>query len=129
MQLPLVTTDIQVRFADIDMLGHVSNAVYGQYFDLGRVDFFIKLSEIEKPPLSVVGSMQMNFLREIKFSDKPSIVTWCSDIEGKRMTVQHKIYVNDKCVVNGSTVLVGFDKETRSSCLLPSHWQPSPSPE
>ena len=129
MQLPLVSTEIQIRFADIDMLGHVSNSVYGQYFDLGRVDFFIKLSEIEKPPISVVGSMQMDFLREVKFSDKPIMKTWCSAIAGKRMTVEHRIYVNDKCVVKGGTVLVGFDQSTRTSCLLPSHWQVSATTE
>ena len=33
MQLPKTRTDIQVRFSDLDFLGHVSNSVYAQYFD------------------------------------------------------------------------------------------------
>ena len=77
----------------------------------------------------ILGSMQMDFRREIKLSDKPVMKTWCSAIEGKRMKVEHRIFVNDKCVVKGNTVLVGFDETTRKSCALPNHWQASPSPE
>ena len=31
--------EIQVRYADIDSYGHVNNAVYLSYFELGRINF------------------------------------------------------------------------------------------
>lgn len=34
---------IQVRFADIDVMGHVNNAVYLSYFEMARVLIFSKL--------------------------------------------------------------------------------------
>jgi acyl-CoA thioester hydrolase len=34
---------IQVRFADIDVMGHVNNAVYLSYFEMTRVHYFQEL--------------------------------------------------------------------------------------
>ena len=31
---------IQIRFADIDVMGHVNNAVYLSYFEMARVHYF-----------------------------------------------------------------------------------------
>lgn len=33
-------TEVQVRFNDVDMMGHVNNAVYQNYFDYGKVQYF-----------------------------------------------------------------------------------------
>ena len=33
-------TPIQIRFNDIDQLGHATNSVYQQYFDLGKMAYF-----------------------------------------------------------------------------------------
>ncbi len=34
------TTPVQVRFNDVDQMGHVNNAVIMEYFDLGKEAFF-----------------------------------------------------------------------------------------
>ena len=31
---------VQIRFNDIDMLGHVNNTVYFSFFDLGKARYF-----------------------------------------------------------------------------------------
>ena len=36
----MIETKIQMRFADVDMLGHVNNVNQQHYFDLGKSDFF-----------------------------------------------------------------------------------------
>ena len=88
MKLPCVTTAVQIRFADIDMLGHVSNSVYPQYMDLGRVDFFVELGKVEQPPISVVRSVHYEMLREVKLLDEAEIITWCSAINVKSMILK-----------------------------------------
>jgi acyl-CoA thioesterase FadM len=37
-------TKIQIRFNDIDLAGHVHNAIYLSYFEQGRLDFFNRFS-------------------------------------------------------------------------------------
>jgi acyl-CoA thioester hydrolase len=51
MQLQHSRTDIQVRFSDLDLLGHVSNSYYAQYFDLARVTFFRQIAKLIKNPV------------------------------------------------------------------------------
>jgi acyl-CoA thioester hydrolase len=37
----MISTKIQIRFADVDMGGHVHNAAYLHYFETARIHFFI----------------------------------------------------------------------------------------
>ena len=36
-------TQVQLRFNDIDALGHVNNSVYFQFFDLAKTEYFAGL--------------------------------------------------------------------------------------
>ena len=42
-----VKTDLVVRFADVDVMGHVNNAVYLSYFEQARVAFFKKINKLD----------------------------------------------------------------------------------
>lgn len=124
-QLPYTRTAIQVRFSDIDQLGHVSNSVYAQYFDLARVEFSRKVSEENHYPWNVVAKMEVNYLKEICFEDEVVVDTWCSDIGSKSFTVQHRIFANGVCATTCTLVLVGFDMEARRAATLPEDWAPT----
>ena len=39
-------TPVQIRFKDIDMMGHVNNANFITYFELARLTYFEALSEV-----------------------------------------------------------------------------------
>ena len=123
ISLPYTRTCIQVRFSDLDFLGHVSNSVYAQYFDLARIDFFRELDKVSKAPHNVVASVKMDMLREIRFDHEVVVDTWCSHVGNKSMTIEHHIYANGECATTSSSVIVGFDRETRSAIALPSDWQ------
>jgi acyl-CoA thioester hydrolase len=127
MQLQHSRTDIQVRFSDLDLLGHVSNSYYAQYFDLARVTFFRKIAKLIKNPVPsyVVASVKMDMLREIRFDDRVVVDTWCSRVGTKSMTIEHVIYANGEKATTCQTVLVGFDRDTRSSTALPTDWEVS----
>lgn len=129
MKLPRVTTDIQIRFSDIDVLGHVSNCVYMQYFELARVEF---LGTVDK--MSPYGSARMaivvvncniDMMREVLFNDKVRVETWCSRIGKTSFTVQQELFANDVCTSRARFVCVGFDRNARKSMALPDEWEPS----
>lgn len=125
MKLPLARTDIQIRFTDLDLVGHVSNSVYMQYFDMGRLDFFTQIAKTSECPGNVVASVTIDMVKEILLHDKVYVLTWCKKIGTKSMTVQQDIYKNAEIATRATLVLVGFDRETRRSIALPSHWEPS----
>jgi len=129
MKLPLIRSDIQMRFTDLDALGHVSNSVYMQYLDMGRVDFFRAARREGEKSLNVMVNTNIEMLKEIRMKDKVHVKTWCSKVGTKSMEVMQCIYANDVCTTKVKTVLVGFDIKTRKSTPLPTDWEPTDEQE
>jgi acyl-CoA thioester hydrolase len=124
MKLPVVDTDIQIRFADLDVLGHVSNHVFGQYFELGRVSWFRQVPDC---PPTVVASISTDFLSEVLLDDQVFVRTSCIHKGNKSLKLQQLLYSNGKLAAKSVVVLVGFDKETRKSVAVLDGWEPSDS--
>ncbi|MFN4071655.1 MAG: acyl-CoA thioesterase, partial [Thermus caldifontis] len=61
-----VSVPIQVRFRDLDALGHVNNAVYLTYFEVARAAYFQRLKEdwLEKGHF-ILARAEVDFLRPI----------------------------------------------------------------
>lgn len=125
MRLPKTRTEIQVRFSDLDMLGHVSNSVYAQYFDLARIDYFREVREFSEVPQYVVASVKMDMLQEIRFDHRVVVETWVESVGTKSMNIAHHLYANGDCVTVSRSVLVGFDIQTRKAVALPTDWEPT----
>ena len=123
MQLPKVSTDIQIRYSDIDEYGHVSNSVYSQYFDIGRIHFFTELKKITEVPNMVIVSIKMDMLKEIRFNDEVLIKTRCSKMGNKSMTFEQNIFSNSELAAKGVVISAGFDPQTRKAIKLPEGWQ------
>jgi acyl-CoA thioester hydrolase len=123
MNLPTLKIDIQIRYADIDTLGHVSNTVYAVYLELGRAQWFLSLPG--KPVPSVVVNLNINYLGEIKFEDKVHVITRCIKVGNKSIQLAQDILANERCVTTAVTTLVGFDPVARKAVPLLAGWEPS----
>ena len=66
---------IQMRYADLDTLGHLNNAVYVQYFETARV----RLTEaLEIPPhldRSVIARLEIDYRREVRWGQEVIVET------------------------------------------------------
>ena len=125
MKLPSVQTDIQIRYSDIDEYGHVSNSVYSQYFDIGRIHFFTELKKLTEVPNMVIVSIKMDMLKEIRFKDEVVIKTRCSKMGNKSMAFEQNIFSNNELAAKGVVISAGFDPQTRKAVELPKHWEVS----
>ena len=123
MNLPTVKTAIQLRYSDLDTLGHVSNTVYASYLELGRVEWYREIPGKLMP--SVVANLNIDFLGEIRFEDKVHVITRCTKVGNKSIHLSQEIYANDRRVTTAVVVLVGFDPETRKTAPLLAGWEPS----
>ncbi|HON53371.1 MAG TPA: acyl-CoA thioesterase [Bacteroidales bacterium] len=69
---------IQVRYNDIDLAGHVNNAVYHEFFDLGRT-FYFKEVLGEKPftyeQNIVIAQSNTTYVKEVFLEDELQIVS------------------------------------------------------
>ena len=126
MHLPTVKTDIQVRFSDLDMLGHVSNTIYGQYLELARVMWFREVPG--NSPAAVVANINIDFLGEVRMGDNVHVMTSCTKVGTTSIHLLQEIYVNDRCVTRATVVQVGFDVKTKKATPLFDGWEPSLAP-
>jgi len=132
MQTPTIqfrhSTPVQIRFSDCDMLGHVNNAIYQQYFDFARLQYFRRVlgSELDLGRYAVmVATITIDYLSPIPLNDDIEIYTRIDTIGNKSMGMIQQVYSKSAKEIRASNraVLVCFSAEKRSSVALPDSWR------
>ena len=125
-------TPIQIRFKDIDRLGHVNNANHVTYFELARVDYFNALAgddiKIDWDNEGVIlAKIEMEYKQPILLDDKVFVYTWVSRIGSKSFDMNCSIVrmVNGAEVeaAKGLAIIVCFNYRTNQSILIPETWK------
>ncbi|MCM1348974.1 MAG: acyl-CoA thioesterase [Firmicutes bacterium] len=105
---------VQVRFSDIDMLGHVNNNVYLSMFDLAKINYFHTLigRPVAVPDLCmVVAHIDCDFLAPSFLGDDLKVWTQVTYIGEKSLKLEQRLVNNATGEVNciARTVMVGYD--------------------
>lgn len=130
MKLPVTRTHIQARYSDTDAMGHFSSGSYITFMEVGRLDFFRQVMELTgTDPSTVIANITVDILHESHYGEALEVVSWCSRIGIKSLTIRNDIYANGRRVAKGSATNVGFDPVTRRSAPLPEGWEVSDAPE
>lgn len=99
--------DIQVRFGDTDALGHVNNAAFASYAELGRLEF---LSALGKAVTSLIlANLTIDFRRQVKFRDAVWIETSVRRLGRSSMELAQVVYANGEIAAEIRSVTVHFD--------------------
>lgn len=120
------TVPLQLRFNDIDVLGHVNNNAQLALFDVGKTEFYNtlsgKLADWNKVE-SVIVNLNCTFMEQIHFTDPMEVRTRVKKI-GERSFVLQQILRNTSsgqiCSMCES-VLVSIDFENRESKPIPDN--------
>lgn len=113
---------IQVRFTDLDVLGHVNNNVYLSYFEMARVHYFKELLGTDwnwKIDGVVLAKNEVEYLKPVLLTDTPEVLMFTEHIGKKSFTLGYELKVNGIIFARGRSVLVAFDGETQSSKEIP----------
>ena len=115
------TVDIDVRFRDIDALGHVNNAVYATYVEQARTRYFRDVLEIDISQSSnVLASLSIDFRRPIELPDEDVTVTVeLADLGRSSATMTHEIRVGDAVAAEAEATIVALDPETGKPAPIP----------
>lgn len=116
-------TPIQIRFNDVDQMGHVNNAVIMEYFDLGKENFFASHGmPPEKGDFTVIiVHYEVDFLNQIHFHDTIHVETTIEKFGNKSLTlIQRAINSESGTVcVTCRSVMAGYRRSTNSSAVIP----------
>lgn len=114
--------EIQVRFADLDVLGHVNNSVYLSYFEMTRVHYFRELLGVswdwKKNGVLLVRN-EIDYIAPVLLHQKPSIYMHLIEIGTKSFKLGYEIYIDEKIHTKGCSVMVCFDSVTNQTIHVP----------
>lgn len=122
------STEIQIRFNDIDLAGHVYNAKYQEFFDLGRVDYFkeilgnlISWTEIGL----VIASVKLDYKVPVYLEDEIKVVSHVTAIGDKSLEMYQQIFKNKQPepVATAKTIMVCYDMQNKESIKIPDLWR------
>lgn len=88
------SVDLQIRFNDIDILGHLNNTVYFSFFDTGKAYFFesIMKSGMDWQRVeSVIANIDCAYVSPVYFGDSIEVRTRCTGIYDKSFKIQQVI--------------------------------------
>lgn len=123
------TTSVQLRFNDIDALGHVNNSVYFQFFDLAKTEYFAGLkvnADINwSRPAIVIANVNCAFLVPTLFQEPVDVLTQCAHLGNKSLTLLQHLINHDTREVKATctTIMVNLDPETNQPAPIPQVWR------
>lgn len=109
----MISTPLQVRFADCDIAGHIHNAVYLHYFESGRMNFFV--TELGatwdwKKHGIILKKNIVEYHEPGRLEEQLRVEVTCNKIGSSSFTLHYQI-LNAKNVLKceGESVIVCFD--------------------
>jgi acyl-CoA thioester hydrolase len=106
---------IGLRWRDMDMLGHLNQAVYHELLEEGRAALFASLGGMSFP--FVLVRVELDYRREVRRDHGTvEVVVRIERVGGKSITLAHDIVLPDGTVAaSGRSVLVAWDPQARGS--------------
>ncbi len=119
---PRFSVPIPIRFADIDALGHVNNAIFLSYMEIARTAFWAaKVGEVRVQEIDfVLARVEIDYRRPVFFNDPLRCELWVEKIGRSSFTVGYLFAVGDATVAEARSVQVFVDLASG---------QPKPVPE
>lgn len=117
---------LQLRFNDIDVLGHVNNNSQLALFDVGKTEFYNALrgqladwSRVE----AVIVNINCTFMEQIHFTDPMEVRTRVKKIGEKSFTIQQILRNTGTGLICSmcESVMVSVDYATKTSKPIPAN--------
>lgn len=113
---------IQVRFSDLDIMGHVNNSVYLSYFEYTRVHYFGQLLgrnwDWNREGVLLVKN-EVEYKKPVLLSDEPEISMKTESVGNKSFTLVYEVKVNGEITTTGRSVLVCFNGREHKTIEIP----------
>ncbi len=120
-----VTVRCEIRWGDMDALGHVNNIIYFQYCETARIAYFERLEpqrfrkhEREGPGMVAAN---LNFRKQLAYPGAVDVTAHVTSISGKSFSLAYEIYeaATGALAADGSSVCLWVDYAQAKAQPLP----------
>jgi acyl-CoA thioester hydrolase len=116
----------EVTFRDLDVFGHVNNAVYLTYLENARIGYLREVLSIEsfEDLLVILAKVRIDFRSRASLGEVLEIGARVSRIGTKSFDLDHEVRGPDgRLVAVASTTLVTFDYRGDTTMPVPDLWR------
>lgn len=122
--------ELKVRFKDVDLAGHVNNALFLSYLEEARISFFSEFApghDWSKQSM-LLAHAELDYLLRIELNDAIHVEVWCSRMGNKSLDLSYEVFKKngpDGLVLccKALTTMVGFDLEKDVTTRVPDEWR------
>lgn len=119
---------IQIRFNDIDALGHINNNIYLSYFDLGKIEYFenLKSSYVSwTDGIIVVARLEVDFIQPVFYKESIAVDSKILKVGNKSAVfLQHvRNTLTNEVKCKCTSVIVAYNPKTMVSMPIPDIWR------
>ena len=116
----------EVTFRDLDVFGHVNNAVYLTYIETARIGYMREVLGIDSLDdlLVIVAKVNIDFRSRATLGEVLEVGARISRIGTKSFDLEHEIRGPDgRLVASAATTLVAIDYRADETIPVPPEWR------
>ena len=123
-----VNTQVTVRFADVDSMGHVNNAKFFTYMEQGRVAYFKHFPELDftrdgsaSGTSLILAEIQCRFLSPAYLEETLNVALGVTQMKRSSFVMQYEIIEtkSGRAIATGQSVQVYYDYSAKKSVEIP----------
>ncbi len=114
-------TSHDIRFADLDLVGHVNNVAYISLMESNRTRLFAE-NGLARGPLAqfVIARFEIDFLQELHWPANV-VATTALEREGRTSIVMKQgVFAGETCLAWARAIIVTIDGQTRKPTPVPA---------
>ncbi|MBX0322093.1 acyl-CoA thioesterase [Halomicroarcula sp. F13] len=126
------TTDVSIRYDDLDTYGHVNNVRYGTYFEEARIDYLAEVvGQGDREYLAatgegtgiVIANLEIDFERPIRSADSVTVGVRVPNLGTKSFPFEYEVRDDGAVVATGESTQVTYDRDAEAPRPIPEDWQ------
>jgi acyl-CoA thioester hydrolase len=118
------STEIRVRFRDIDAMGHVNNAVYATYVEQARAEYFEGILDAGLDAVStVLATLELSYEQPILLGQSVTITISVPELGRSSLPMEYEIFADGERTATAESVQVFLDPDTQDPSPIPDQFR------
>ena len=116
------TRRIEIRWGDMDAMGHVNNTVYFRYMEQARIDWFESLvprDEAWRTMSIVIVNASCNFKKPINYPGTVEVRVFAGAPGGSSVPTYYELLVESQLYADGAATVVFVDPQKQKPMRIP----------
>jgi acyl-CoA thioester hydrolase len=113
-----------VRFRDLDGMGHVNNAVFLTYMESARIAYLETLGAGSNPQAGLIlARVDVDFRSPISLGERVEVGVRPSRLGTKSFELEYEVRADGRLAAEATSILVGYDYARGESVEIPAEWR------